>query len=93
LFSFLGNRSNVELQKYLEEHGPSSFEIPAINFIGGSLNDFLPETFFDYDEASGTSTTRNELVAMRSSKRFSCEGKGSSERHLLPGTSNTNSER
>jgi hypothetical protein len=91
--SFLTNvRNNVDLQKYIKDHELSSSEIPAIGFFTRSLDDFPPETFFDYDEVSKTSKTRDELLGVTwPPKPRSAQAASAGD--LNPGTSVTISKR
>jgi hypothetical protein len=90
----LANRSNVQLQKYLKENESSSIELPPMNFGTATPLDFPPETFFDFDAATGTSSTRNRLMmAVTSSNPHSCQLQSVGKDHLVPGTSVAIAER
>jgi hypothetical protein len=86
-------RTNVDLQTYLAEHELSSSEVPAIGFFKKSLDDFPPETFFDYDEVTGTSETRNVLTGLTWPNTCSVEGALAGDSCLPPGTFGPISER
>ncbi len=78
------------MHKYIEKHGRSSIEIPAINFSRTrTAKDFPPETFFDYDVASGTSAIRDELMGLTLPETSSGQENAVSEGCLLPSTSVT----
>jgi hypothetical protein len=86
-------RTNVDLQTYLGEHDLSTSEIPAIGFFKKSLDDFPPETFFDYDEVSGTSETRNLLTDLTWPNTCLVEGARAGESYLPSGTFDLISDR